>query len=317
MESQGLIKTGRGSQLLVDFHRVVPFLEYIGKAHRVNAVTPLLAHVHPNTLEIVYIKSGTQVYKVDQREYEIHGGELFVTYPDEIHSSGGHPEEKEDMYWMGLNINAEQTPIFGFPWETEILRKKLQSLPRIIKPRVSLDYHFERILGMALNYEAAWLLKLEVFVAELLFTVLELGEKSRDDSHFSPNIAAAISYIHNNIEQRITIAKICRHIGSSRCYFQTRFLNEVGISPGNYVLREKIKYAQELLLDTSLSITDIAHDLFFSSSQHFATTFKNLMGMTPTEYRHTETKNIDTRIPYVYPPHSFNNIEFPIHTAFL
>jgi AraC-like DNA-binding protein len=267
----------------------------------VNAVTPLLAHVHPNTLEIVYIKSGTQVYKVDQREYEIHGGELFVTYPDEIHSSGGHPEEKEDMYWMGLNINAQQTPIFGFPWETEILRNKLAALPRIIKSRESLEHQFERILGLALNYEGAWLLKLEVFVAELLFTVLEWGEKSRDENCLSPDIAAAISYINNNIEQRITIARICRHIGSSRCYFQTRFLNEMGISPGNYILREKIKYSQELLLDTSLSITDIAHELFFSSSQHFATTFKNFMGMTPTECRHADTKNSVTRIPYIYP----------------
>ena len=67
--------------------------------------------------------------------------------------------------------------------------------------------------------------------------------------------------------------------------FKTRFKHEVGVAPGGYIIMRKVEKAKELLGDRDRSITDIAFDLGFSSSQYFATVFKKLIGLTPSEYR--------------------------------
>ena len=72
---------------------------------------------------------------------------------------------------------------------------------------------------------------------------------------------------------------------SRRPRLHTRFRQEVGQSPGEYILRAKIERARDLLADTDLSVTDIAYSLSFSSAQYFATAFKRLTRATPTSFR--------------------------------
>jgi len=66
----------------------------------------------------------------------------------------------------------------------------------------------------------------------------------------------------------------------ARC-FQARY----GASPKEYLERARIDEARRLLSGTALEIISIAVELGFSSSQHFAASFRRLTGCTPSEYR--------------------------------
>jgi AraC-like DNA-binding protein len=63
------------------------------------------------------------------------------------------------------------------------------------------------------------------------------------------------------------------------------FRQEIGLPPGEFILRSKIDHARHLLGGTDLSVTDIAHALGFSSAQYFATAFKRLTRTTPSLFR--------------------------------
>lgn len=66
--------------------------------------------------------------------------------------------------------------------------------------------------------------------------------------------------------------------------FKNKFVEQVGLSPGDYILRNKMAMAKDLLFSDKKSITDIAMQLGFSSHQHFSGTFKRYVGCPPSTY---------------------------------
>jgi AraC-like DNA-binding protein len=68
-------------------------------------------------------------------------------------------------------------------------------------------------------------------------------------------------------------------------FFHEKFLKEVRLTPAEYLTRLRMKKAKQLLKISKKSITEIAFDLGFSSSQYFATVFKKVTGITPRFYR--------------------------------
>lgn len=67
--------------------------------------------------------------------------------------------------------------------------------------------------------------------------------------------------------------------------YHRQFVQVIGLSPAEYILKRKIEKAKELLASTDMSVTDIAYRYGFSSSQYFATAFKRFCYCTPTQYR--------------------------------
>lgn len=92
-------------------------------------------------------------------------------------------------------------------------------------------------------------------------------------------------YIIKNISEPIKTEEIAKALYVSRSYLSTIFKKETGISLNNYIHRIKIDKSKELLLDNSKSITLISDYLGYSSSSHFNRVFKQIIGVTPTEYR--------------------------------
>ena len=64
-----------------------------------------------------------------------------------------------------------------------------------------------------------------------------------------------------------------------------QYKRNTGETLGQYVTREKMKKAAELLISTNKSIGDIGLCLGFSNFAHFSKMFKKIMGCTPKEYR--------------------------------
>ncbi|WP_376768318.1 helix-turn-helix domain-containing protein [Litoribacterium kuwaitense] len=65
-----------------------------------------------------------------------------------------------------------------------------------------------------------------------------------------------------------------------------------GQSPTAFVDRLKIDDACRQLSSNQISITQLAYDLGFKTSQHFATVFKKYTGHTPSHWRNTQKNNV-------------------------
>lgn len=91
----------------------------------------------------------------------------------------------------------------------------------------------------------------------------------------------------------LSLDKICEQMHMSKYYFLHQFKKYYPMSPMKYVMREKIKKAQNLLNYSTMKIAAIAAECGFSSPAYFSTVFRREVGMSPEEYRFRQNMTDD------------------------
>lgn len=103
-------------------------------------------------------------------------------------------------------------------------------------------------------------------------------------------INIAIHYIQENPEKKLTRENVAEYVHLNEDYFSRLFKERTGYTVKDYITKEKIKLAKELLATTNLSISIISLKTGFGNFSHFSRTFKKYEGITPNEYRDREKK---------------------------
>jgi AraC-like DNA-binding protein len=95
----------------------------------------------------------------------------------------------------------------------------------------------------------------------------------------------ASAFMAKNLGNNIGVGDVAAHLGLTPSGFSKSFKKETGLTPADCLRRLRCEQAGVLLGKTGKSITTIAFELGFSSSQYFASTFRKYTGMTPGQYR--------------------------------
>lgn len=102
-------------------------------------------------------------------------------------------------------------------------------------------------------------------------------------------VAAAKSYLHDNLSAPVTLAELAAAAGLSRFRLARAFTAAVGMPPHAYQLQIRVERARQLLRD-GLSGAQTAADLGFVDQPHFIRHFKRIMRVTPNEYRRSAAR---------------------------
>ena len=113
--------------------------------------------------------------------------------------------------------------------------------------------------------------KMRESVKEINFTS-ELAEKMKD-------------YLRTNAASKFKIEKLCEYISRSESQTIKIFKEAYGITPYAYFLDKKIGLAKGMLLNTNLSVKQIAYELSFTDEYYFSNVFKSKVGVSPGKYR--------------------------------
>jgi AraC family L-rhamnose operon regulatory protein RhaS len=117
--------------------------------------------------------------------------------------------------------------------------------------------------------------------------ILVLRDYEMNQGHrVSITTQRAQEYLAASIDRDIHVEDVSALVHLSTGYFHELFQRETGTTPARYHQRLRISAAKRRLIEERNSITDIAMELGFSSSQYFSTTFKKVVGLTPQSYRH-------------------------------
>ncbi len=108
---------------------------------------------------------------------------------------------------------------------------------------------------------------------------------SSQDARKMTQIRPAINYIDANFAKPITLADIAKasHLSVSR--IAHLFKEQLGITIIDYVTTVRIERAKELLLATDQNCTEICFEVGYNNQSYFTRTFKELVGMTPRQFR--------------------------------
>lgn len=154
--------------------------------------------------------------------------------------------------------------------------------------RAGLDYEY------ALTLSDSYISKMELLKNELDIFPL-LGKMMLDfcihvaelnkPKDCSPLTMAILDDVGRHLYETLTVADISNRLGKSPSYVSRTFEKDMNLPLKQYILRQKIKEAQWLLISKDHSISDISMQLGFSSQPHFQTAFKKIAGISPNTYR--------------------------------
>lgn len=135
----------------------------------------------------------------------------------------------------------------------------------------------------------------EIKTVELL---LKIWETVYENANISESIPAAkatahtqaqlqimMQYMHKNYSEHITLADIAQTVSVSKSSALNIFNKYLRLSPVSYLINYRLKRAAKLLASTDSSIYSIASNTGFENVGYFCRSFKELFGVTPSEYR--------------------------------
>lgn len=108
-------------------------------------------------------------------------------------------------------------------------------------------------------------------------------------------IQDSISYIEENLQEKIGLEEIAGHACLSKFHFHRLFHSAVGSSPGDYVRKRRLSEAARELRETNGKIVDIALKYQFGSQESFSRAFKRYFGLSPSEFRKEQKDAVVSR----------------------
>ncbi|MEC5143931.1 AraC family transcriptional regulator [Chitinophaga sp. 212800010-3] len=125
---------------------------------------------------------------------------------------------------------------------------------------------------------------------ELLIRILQhqhlqlIGKEKHTHSNNS-RFHFVLHYIHEHLTENIPIDSLCRKAYLSRNIFFKWFKEQFGITPLQYINRERLKLAKQLLADKKNSISQVSAQCGFNDTNYFIRLFKSAEGVTPGMYQ--------------------------------
>lgn len=129
----------------------------------------------------------------------------------------------------------------------------------------------------------------------VILVARHLSEKSQTRSPVGAKgvVAVAMEYIQKHFtDAELRLGTIAFHVGKGDEHLSRQFKRQTGRSVFEFVREMRINYAKTLLLESSLSLTEIAGRCGFESLAFFSRSFKQLAGLPPSAYR----SNLEVRL---------------------
>ncbi len=174
---------------------------------------------------------------------------------------------------------SEDGELWDIAWNQFHFRNNDQladTLSRLVK--LSLEPHQSRDLLANLS------------IQELIVRLLQTQARKVLIDHASENssrnrLAYAISHIQSHLGDVLCIDKLSEMACMSKANFHRAFKRELGLTPVEFIQKERINLAKKLLCDLGLSLTDVCYRSGFNNTNYFFILFKKLTGQTPGEFR--------------------------------
>ncbi|RYG51160.1 MAG: AraC family transcriptional regulator, partial [Chitinophagaceae bacterium] len=235
----------------------------LGKYNYKQAHDKLAPHSHRQMLEICFCSKGEQVYEVNDTLYRIRGGDLFVTYPGELHGTGKYPEEKGELYWIIIRVPPTKKTSSFLQFENKLAAewyKQLLRLPRHFKGNAIIKMKLENIFRVHAQSKNLFRhIQLQHSIGDFLLEVIKASQTPALQRQ-TGRMEKIDVFIKDHLDEPVVLQELAELAGLSLSRFKAWFKEETGTTPLDYVLKYKIKNACLLLEKQNRTIADVAFE---------------------------------------------------------
>lgn len=150
----------------------------------------------------------------------------------------------------------------------------------------------ERYYHLHLEQEEGWgqqtISSLEAYEAACKKMLVKMAPQTNREG--SMPIDRALQYMHQHYNENLSLAEVAQEVFLSPEYFSRLFKEEVGENFSVYLMLYRLKRAKELLIQTELRVSEIAHRVGYGTPGYFSKIYKKYMGVSPDEERGVKSR---------------------------
>lgn len=248
-----------------------------------------------NGLVISSMMRGKKIMTLqDVNEFNFLPGES-VIIPEGINMKVDFPDADEDhpvqcatlsLNWDSVNKNLAFLNE-NYPNKQEPFEWKLNFNQYHFHNNRELANSINKLIHISMENDIAKDALADLGLKMLLLRVIQTQNLSllTEKTLLQHRFTGVLHYIQSNLTQKISINSLTKECCMSRSLFFQSFKKEFGITPIEYIQKERIAYAKRAMTDHSLSITDICYQSGFNNLNYFIKLFKRMEGITPNTYR--------------------------------
>lgn len=269
----------------------------------------LLLYLHWHTqAELFYLLEGNVNFRIGERNYTVHAGEVVMIPPHTLHSASVLDSETchfialvFDTSVLGLDDNSALNGTYIAPFNRGTLRFRKHIIPNEAWEKAIISDMKDLIPFAEKPQESC-----EIYVRGKLLTIWHhLYEHAEVRDAVNPDyerIRPAILYIQKNYAKPMSISDIAEQTGLSVSRFSFLFQKEMNMSSITYLLQYRIQQSCILLQTTGMTVANIALETGFGNLSNFNRSFLKHMSCTPSAFRQEsiklrEKKNLEKKNP--------------------
>ncbi|MDM4014653.1 helix-turn-helix domain-containing protein [Roseiconus lacunae] len=119
----------------------------------------------------------------------------------------------------------------------------------------------------------------------LLWIFVRVGCVFRSLGETMDAFAKVIPHLHENFAERLSTEELAEMAGLSVGHYERRFRRAFGASPRQYLVRIRVEQAAKILLETDVTVSEVAHAGGFYDHAYFSRSFRKIMQLSPSQYR--------------------------------
>ncbi len=255
-------------------------------------------------IEITFLETGAMVFSVEAKKFELRSGHFTITRPWQLHRLGAPNIGPGRLHWLILDVGVRR-PNQNWCWpdwvtltshdQAELTRKLRHNENPVWNSSPEICAAFRGLSdGVGRWPQPHMESRMLVLLNQLLLGILTA--LTAQQQHQNPELTSRrrtvelflrdLSENAASIREPWTLDKMAGHCGMGVTAFSKYCRELVNNGPVEYLNQCRLnRAARQLKESTVQSVTEIAFQNGFNSSQYFATAFAKRFGVTPTGYR--------------------------------
>lgn len=248
-------------------------------------------------MEFIYVTNGRAAFEIDSKVVEVSSGEVLMVNCNELHSGyalGNSPCSLYAFIFDPAMLSFANNDVCQENYIDPFVKGKFK-MPSLIKGDFLWEKNIasqialiiERFKQPHIGYELEVKAALYSIFASLIVNhvYIENTEETEQKKYKIEKIKKVLSHIKANYREKIYINELAAVASMSTDHFFKFFKSFIGKTPIEYINFCRISEAEHLLVNSQLSILEIALSIGYENVSYFIKTFKKYNMCTPKEYR--------------------------------
>jgi AraC-like DNA-binding protein len=223
--------------------------------------------------DITYVTAGGARYIIDGVQYDLSSGDVLCIPPGHVRSATTFPDRLMRCFAVNFKLKNMNGRAARLPFP----------LISHIGPREDLVHLFHELAFVWLDRQPLYTIKSQALFLLILHRLFELIIYNIDSSSGDPRIKTVVHHIASHYAEKISVKQMASVVGLNTVYFGALFKRETGMTMNRYLVRIRIKNAENLLRSGEYTVGEVAERCGYNDTFHFYKQFKNILGIPPSD----------------------------------